>query len=134
MQNIFEWNILADTRCSKPRYVVFFIGQPDAHIMDWAGGNYHHIKAPGQPKFTSLNKAAMWARKEYERVRIDESSCTTGDGSFHGDCDGDAVFAARIVLEASNDNGKQTHNEISEEEWDDVRDNVAYAREEMSTW
>lgn len=47
------------------KFFVYWIGRPDYHIMDWAGCNFHWVKAEGQPKggFDNPWDAWMWADK-----------------------------------------------------------------------
>ena len=59
--NMFEIRLL-----KRPhKFFVYWIGRPDSHIMDWAGCNFHWVKAEGQPKggFDNPWDAWLWADK-----------------------------------------------------------------------
>ena len=45
------------------KFFVYWFGQPNEHIMDWTGCNYHRVKAEGQPKdgFDTPWDAWLWA-------------------------------------------------------------------------
>ena len=65
VKDIFQWEIVGDRRFATPHYLVYYMGQEDNHIMDWAGCNYRRVKGENQPVFTSLKEAAKWAERNY---------------------------------------------------------------------
>jgi len=65
VKEIFQWEIVGDRRFATPHYLVYYMGQHDDHIMDWAGCNHRRVKKPDQPVFTSLKEAAVWAERNY---------------------------------------------------------------------
>lgn len=47
---------------SSGNYKIRFWGQPNDHMMDWRGCNYHALTVPGQPRrgFKDLEELAAW--------------------------------------------------------------------------
>lgn len=123
VKDIFDWEIHADARCSKPTYAVYFVGQWDCHVMDWAGMNCRRIKAPGQPKFHTIKEAAEWAEKNYKYK-------TSVDGEGQHVASSDNYMEAKIVAEKH----KNLPPEYNEEEWENLRDEIGAARQERERY
>jgi len=117
VKDIFSFIILADTRYKKPSYRVFWVGTADYHIMDWRGCNFHIIEDEDKKVFHSIKEAVEYAKKKYQyKMRM------PGNGQHLAD--NDNYIEARTVYEA----GDEIPNELSEEEWEELKFDVRRAR------
>ncbi len=62
MKDIFAHDIAVKANGKKPKYGIYWVGQPDAHIMDWAGGNYRRARYP-QRYFDTYAEAVAEANR-----------------------------------------------------------------------
>lgn len=117
VKDIFSFKILADTRYKKPSYRIFWVGTADYHIMNWRGCNFHMIEDEDKKVFHNIKEAVEYAKKKYQyKMRM------SGVGQHLADSDN--YIEARTVYE----DGDELPNELSEEEWDELRTEVSVAR------
>jgi len=130
-----HFEIYADTRCKSPRWVAYWLGRDDCHIMDWRGCNFRRIKIKNQPKFDSYWEAHAWAsnklmereKRGKERIkRIEENGGRTlgyqgftveGTGTHIGERN---EFDPRQI---DNDDFRvRGGREFTQEEWDNLKE------------
>jgi len=136
---IFDYEVVADTRCKRPRYVVYLIGKWDYHLMDWAGCNFRRIKAPNQPKFIKITDAINWAEKlfkEQDKKEEEWKRKHPGQGymTFNVDGEGqhvtpgiDEVWRAKLVAEKSAEirhKWRVTNTELTQGQWEELKRSV----------
>lgn len=90
VKEIFSWVVVRDGRTKTDRFVVYYLGQEDYHLMDWAGCNFRYRKGPNQPPHATLLDACKWAIANFKY------NMTIDGGGPHGDS---YQFKSRIVLE-----------------------------------
>jgi len=123
VSNICSYIILADTRYKTPAYRVFWIGQWDGHIMDWRGCNFRIIEDDKKKIFRTIKEAKHYADKKYKyKMHVD------GEGQHFAEVDN--YIEARTVY----DDGDALPSELSQEEWDELRERVKEARNERTRY
>ena len=122
VSEVFNFEIVGDRRCLKPRYVVYVMGQADYHMMDWRGCNFQRCKVPNQPKFNTLKEATEWAVAHFEEFRHQVDGI---NGSHVSDTDD--KFDERVLVEGGSKTVRKgpadyflnETGEMNEEEWED---------------
>lgn len=112
------------------KFFVYWVGQPDYHIMDWAGCNFHFIRAPGQPKggFDTPWEAYYWAEsKTKEEIQAeawgasgsflkDEISKQSWDIGWSGGAES-ISFRGRCQLDDCKEEGHSWGQMVPPKEW-----------------
>ena len=122
VSEVFNFEIVGDRRCLKPRYVVYAVGEWDGHMMDWMGCNLRRCKAPNQPKFSTLKEATEWAVARFEEFRHTVDGIVGSHISDSNDEFGDRVLVeggSKTVREGPAHYFLNENGEMTDEEWED---------------